>query len=115
MIEVPSSVLTSEVLSTKARVLLAMLSTCDDSLTTHHEAWSIAQILGFVDGSGEPTRQGLKAVRQARQALNKEGVLLARQVPRMVQSWDWNYETQEQIPCDHRDGEKWVWTVNLSK
>lgn len=115
MIQVPNSVLTSEVLSTKARVLLAMLSTCDETLTTDSNAWLICKMIGLVGEDGVPTRQGLKAVRQARQALNKEGVLLARQVPRMVQSWAWDYETQEQIPCVDQEGEKWVWTVNLSK
>jgi hypothetical protein len=114
MIEVPEAILTSEVLSTKARVLLAMISTCDESLTTHYEAWAIAQMLGMVDESGEPTRQGLKAVRQARQALNKEGVLRARKERRMVTVLQHDYETQEQFEVEELSFDpSWVWTVNL--
>lgn len=112
-IEVPNSILTSEVLSLKGRVLIAMIYSTYDDGTIEKNAAGICELLGLVDAGGVPTRQGLKAVRQARQALNKQGVLTARQVPNMVFYPDYDHETQEHRLIHCQDGLKWVWTVNL--
>ena len=73
---VPINFLQWDRISVRSRVLLAMSVRSDNkSHMTYVMAGELARLLGFVDENGVETEEGMKAVRQARQALTKTGAL----------------------------------------
>lgn len=72
---IPLNLFQSEAIPLKSRVLMAMSKFMNHDRVSWVQAAKICIILGEVDSEGVPTTQGLKAVRAARQALTKSGVL----------------------------------------